>query len=202
MIPSTVAILAGGKSSRMGRDKALLDCGGTTFLERIATTAVRAGFDVLVVGRDRPLEWSVVGEVRFLLDRQPGMGAIGGLFTVLSCSNRPVVLVGCDMPNVTPEALRWLAGHEGGREAIVPSSERGKEPLFAVYHPAILPKLRTAIERGERSMQRLVARLDHESPSLPESLLPAVFNVNTREDYAAFTARLESDRTPPPASPS
>ena len=78
----TLAILAGGASRRMGRDKATLDAGDGPLLERSARLGLELGLPVLVVGRERPTNWPLP-TVRFVADRMPGQGPLGGLVTAL-----------------------------------------------------------------------------------------------------------------------
>lgn len=93
-----IAIVAGGKSRRMGRDKAALVYAGQTLLERVTRAALGAGLPACVVGRECPADWTG-GSVPFLPDFAPDCGPLGGLAAALAhFAPRGVLLAGCDMP--------------------------------------------------------------------------------------------------------
>src|SRR5947209_3261783 len=103
---ATGIILAGGRSRRMGRDKALLRIEGETLLERTVRVTRALADEVIVVGRPR-LEGP--GGVLRLEDERPDSGPLGGLYTGLRhASNAVTIVVACDLPNVETAVLRRL----------------------------------------------------------------------------------------------
>ena len=187
---TTIAILAGGESSRMGRDKALLEFDGEKLLERIAREASDLT-EVAVVGRTDSEHFDLPG-VAFLADRRPGLGPLGGLRTALEQLDGPVVLVGCDMPLVVADALRWLVDafeESGGAAGLVAETDDGLQPLFAVYTDALLPTIDQMLAAHERSLHRLVRRADLPSRRPTSEVAERLVNVNTPEDFRSLNDR-------------
>ena len=179
-------VLVGGKSSRMGRDKALLHWNGTTLAQHAARIVAEACGGAALVGD--PTRYGSLG-YRVFADRFPGCGPIGGIATALTVSNADWSLVtGCDMPALTAETLRGLLSETArtGGECIVPLGASGPEALCAVYHRACLPKLEKAISGGRFRMRDVVKELQ---PRFIAGMDPAMFaNLNTPEDLEAFAA--------------
>ena len=93
-----VAVLAGGQSRRMGRDKALLQLGDQTLIERVLAAAHPLGYPRLIIGD--PAAYAHLG-LPVHPDRHPGLGPLGGLYTALSTTDAPVLLLACDLPFLT-----------------------------------------------------------------------------------------------------
>ena len=183
----TAAILAGGKSQRMGRDKAgIVLANGVTFLQRTVALAADVCEDVIVVGRERPSDWPFA-QTTFLPDEIPGAGPAGGLLTALRHSSGPILLLACDMPALTADALRWLreraalSPHTPGIAAV---QGEQVEPLFALYRPACLPALEQRLAAGRRSLQGLLAALPFVFTEVPAPHRPALANINTPEELS------------------
>lgn len=154
--PFDAAVLAGGRSSRMGTDKALLAVGHQTLLERQVALAwsLEPG-EVLVSGR-RPEALRAL-RARGLPDEAPGLGPLGGLATVLAAARAPHVLViAVDMPALSAAFLaRLLVLRRPGRGA-VPRTRAGWEPGAAVYPRELAPTARAALAAGRRALHALV----------------------------------------------
>jgi molybdopterin-guanine dinucleotide biosynthesis protein A len=152
-------VLAGGKSSRMGRDKALLDVGGEPVIVRTVRLAASVASSVKVVGGAdalRELRLDVIG------DRWPGAGPLGGIATALGASDSEWnLLLACDLPFVTREWLEYLAARarKSAKDAVVPSGEHDAEPLCAMYRKRCELEAREAVERGELKVQKFIATL-------------------------------------------
>lgn len=185
----TVAILAGGLSSRMGTDKAALEWEGETLLERTARAALDAGLSVSVAGRSRPGTWPLP-RVAFVPDRAPGRGPLGGLEAALHHAQAPVLALACDLPLLQPADLHWLAalfasagGTEGPHGLAVRSAGRW-EPLFSVYAPACLPLLEARLAAGRLSLHGLIEAGDFHAADAPAHVAAHLVNVNTPGDLA------------------
>ncbi len=151
-----VAILAGGRSSRMGRDKAAIVWEGRTLLERQVELAwsLRPQ-EVFVVGRTQ----AELGELnaRGLPDAQPGQGPLGGLATVLgamSCVH--VLLLAIDMPALTEGFLAGLLAQRVDGIGVVPRTSRGWEPLAAVFPRTLGAQAAASVAAGRLALQRFV----------------------------------------------
>jgi molybdopterin-guanine dinucleotide biosynthesis protein A len=193
-------VLAGGKSSRMGRDKALLEVAGKPLVKRAAELLEPLTASVTLIGE--PQRYSHLG-FPVLADRWPGEGPLGGIVTALEASRSPWCLIlACDMPFLTPEWLAWLCertvalGNTGSADAVVPESARGLEPMCAAYRTTCAVPLAAAFESGVRKVTGAIAGLELER--IPETewhkFSPdrSLFrNLNTREDYRAARNQLD-----------
>jgi molybdopterin-guanine dinucleotide biosynthesis protein A len=177
-------VLAGGGSTRMGRDKALLPYRGTTLVEHMAQAVQAAAGSVALVGD--PVRYSSLGYPVYP-DKFSGCGPLGGVYTALSISSTDWnLIVACDMPGVTPDVLQVLLANaeESSRSCVVAIGPTGEpEPLCAVYHRRCLPALARAIEQKRFKMKELVKELD--SHTLPVQA-SALANVNTPTEWAEF----------------
>ena len=187
-MPFTVAILAGGESRRMGRDKAQLAVGAETLLERTARVALEVCPSVMVVGRARPDGWPLP-DVLFLRDDAPGQGPLGGLVTALKYTHgKPVVLLACDFPLMTPNALGWLLSeaHEfrDDGQGLVAVNDGQREPLFSAYAPACLPPAEARLAAGRRSLLGLIEAGDFVFFQVPADVADALRDVDTPDDWA------------------
>jgi molybdopterin-guanine dinucleotide biosynthesis protein A len=191
-------ILAGGASSRMGRDKALLEVGDLPMLVRTARLLEPLVVSVTVIGP--PESYAPLG-LRVVPDDEPGLGPLGGLATALRISESECnLVVGCDLPYLPGAWLDWLLARavESRGDAVVPESARGLEPLCAVYRARCAGTIRAAISRGERKLTDAVSalRIDKVSQAEWGRFSPAgrlFTNMNTPEDYAEARARLEGN---------
>jgi len=189
----TVAILAGGESRRMGTDKAMLRFGGVTLLERAARNAQSTGLPVLVAGRARPDGWPMP-DVHFVPDAAPGHGPLGGLETALRRAGGPVLAVACDMPLLTPDALRWLcdlATVGAGEHGLAVVHDVQWEPLFSVYAPTCLPLIEKRLAAGRLSLRGLIEAGGFARTDAPAWIASQLMNINTPEDLARL-GRAES----------
>lgn len=129
----SAVILAGGKSSRMGRDKAFLPIGNMVLLDRQIQLAREAGAaEVLISGR------GAVDYTRFnchvLLDEKPDLGPLSGIARGLNAARHPLLLVlAVDMPHMTAEYLEQLLSQCSDGVGAVPASGPMIEPLAAFY---------------------------------------------------------------------
>ena len=177
-------VLVGGKSSRMGRDKALLAWHGTTLAQHVARIVGEAAGSATLIGD--PARYSHLGYAVYP-DRLAGHGPISGVATALAISPADWALIaGCDMPAISVAALRLLLD-EAARthcEAVIPIGPMGPEPLCAVYHRACLSVIEQSIARGRFKMRDIVNEL---RVCFVTSIDPACFiNLNTPDEFEAF----------------
>ncbi|MBN2388680.1 MAG: molybdenum cofactor guanylyltransferase [Anaerolineales bacterium] len=199
----TISVQAGGKSNRMGREKARMLFLGRPLLERIVERLAPIAVEVLVTVA-RPEDCSAFPDLRCVPDLLPGFGPLGGLYTALSAASQPLVgLVACDMPFASPALLAracdLLLG--GQYDAVVPISRSGREPLHAVYRrQTCLPLVHLALETGERKLdswfsQAEVYFLTPDEIARSDPGGRAFWNLNTLEEFrqAEELAREEED---------
>ena len=177
----TAVLMAGGRSSRMGSDKALLLLNGH-FLWKIQQAKLSEIADeVLISARKGMLDSPVIP------DQVPGLGPLGGLESALSvASHERVVVLGVDMPRMTSTYLALLLAEASADCGIVPVLEGYFQGLAAVYPKAILPLLREILGGKDHSMQHLnrlavEEGLMRERPVSPDEAI-LFQNWNTPED--------------------
>jgi molybdopterin-guanine dinucleotide biosynthesis protein A len=193
MMEITCAILAGGRSLRMGRDKATIPIGNRLLVSRVYDVA-RTIFDrILIVSNHHTaiegVDAPIVPDV--LPQRSPMVGIVSAL---LHAATPYVFVLGCDMPFVEEEAIRFVAGQAFGYDIVIPKTEKGYQPLHAVYSRATISQLLTHIERGRFRIPEVFPFVTvHivEGPGLSEAGGFSIFtNLNTEEDLARARTRL------------
>jgi molybdopterin-guanine dinucleotide biosynthesis protein A len=156
--PLTVAILAGGKSSRLGRDKAFIEVRGRPLIEDLLAQTAGLGAETLIV-TNRPEAYRYLGFPLFS-DVLPERGPLGGLYTALSAASQPHVLcLACDMPFVIRPLIDYLISLilEGNVDAVVPRLGGLVEPLRAVYARTCLAPMRAALETDQLALHKFLA---------------------------------------------
>jgi molybdopterin-guanine dinucleotide biosynthesis protein A len=189
-------ILAGGASSRMGRDKGLLDFGGVPLIVHTARLIEPLVAEVTVVGSPRryaKLGLHVIADdVQLKNSRDSsGSGPLAGIATALGATRSPWNLIlACDLPYLSAEWIDWLLSRalRSRGEAVVPRTERGIEPLAAVYHCGCGTQIAAALARGVRKVSDVVEelRVEHVYPrewrgNDPRGLV--LKNMNAPGDY-------------------
>jgi molybdopterin-guanine dinucleotide biosynthesis protein A len=177
----TAVVLAGGQSRRMGRDKARIIIAGEPLLERTVRVAAAAGLPVIVVGRQRPPDYCGL-DVPFFEDQVPGAGPLGGLLTALRMTGTSVLLLACDLPRLSAEAVRWLAGETPGPCGLAVMNGAQVEPLFSIYTPACAAAAAAHLAAGKRSLRGLIAALDLARSEAPPWVAPCLRGANTPQE--------------------
>jgi molybdopterin-guanine dinucleotide biosynthesis protein A len=184
-------VLAGGRGSRLSRDKGCLLVGGVPIVARVVAAARTACVRVMVVG-DAPLPGGLDATV--VADATPGGGPVQALGTGLGALGTPLgVLLAWDMPFVSVKLLRYLVANADAVEAVVPRIGGRPQPLCAVYAGACLPVIETLDEGRNAAMGEFLARLRvrwvEEDEVRPFGDSARLFlNVNTDEDLAKARA--------------
>ncbi len=182
------AVLVGGKSRRMGMDKALLTVGGVPIVQRVARALRSVSDDVFLVGRGAE-QYPWLG-LRGTHDLIPDAGPLGGIHTALRVAGFPYcVIAACDMPFLSPSLLRHMVRMAEGWDVLVPRVDDHLEPLLAVYSRACLEPIEGMLKSGQLCPLDLyplvrtryleseaIARLDPDFRSFR--------NLNTPEDLA------------------
>ena len=192
---AAVVILAGGKSSRMGRDKLALSINGETLLES-AVRRFGAEFDevcISVADKDKYPDITA----RRIVDVLPGGGPLSGLHAALTAlPHDSVFLVAADLPFSCPLAAKRIIELCGGKEAAVIRLPDGKlEPLFGYYRKTLLPLCEKKIKSGDYRMTRLLNSADTRFIS-PEELgalwnETMILNINSPEDFNKITLEIQ-----------
>lgn len=184
MDPICTAILAGGESRRMGRDKARLEREDSTLLGRTVELAREAGSEVLVVGRQSDELPSDV-DADCVPDERAGLGPIGGLRTALDAVDTPVLLVACDMPLLDVPTFAWALDYpsEEADDGVVSVRDGNVEPLFSIYFPSLLPAIDEQIEADRLALRELIDSGRFLRRRVPAEYAKRLRNVNTPEEW-------------------
>lgn len=181
-------ILAGGQSTRMGHNKALLDFGGEPLIARLARQ-MQTWFAQTVVVTNTPDVYEFL-QLPMAGDRTPGLGPLGGLEAGLTASRyEHAFFVACDMPFVNEGLVRHLLSLAPGHDIVVPQVDGEFEPMHAVYARTCLPAIAANLEARRLRLLSIfhdvrVRKVDETEIRPfgdPERLF---FNCNTPEDLA------------------
>jgi len=197
------AVLAGGGSRRMGQDKAVMELAGQTLMERAVGVLETVLEEVIVVAPRRRRYADL--KVALVPDIRPNLGPLGGIHTALDHgAGRPVFVLACDMPLVTGDLVRWVAGHRPDNASGEPQDSKpwarvvrdrhGAQPLCGLYSGACLPAVERALEEHRLSARDLLNHLETEVLDLDPGAAwysPRLLsNVNVMRDLTELAAAL------------
>jgi molybdopterin-guanine dinucleotide biosynthesis protein A len=192
----SVAILAGGESRRMGTDKALLQVGGQSLIERVIEVASPIADECMVIANSSAPFSHLHLPVH--PDKAPGLGPLAGLQAALAnARNDTVLLLACDLPFLTRDFLLYAVASIGQCQAAIPRDRGGRlQPVCAAYATSCVTFVERALAGGRRSMGDFVGDLDLHilEPEEwqeydPDGLL--FTNVNTPADFARAVESLK-----------
>ena len=177
-------ILAGGKSSRMGTDKALLWFQNEPLLKHMIRLIEPFCINVALSGQNTDYDRF---NVNMVPDMFSGCGPIAGIYSSLYHSSTDLnLIISVDVPFVNEELIRYLILNFGEYDCIIPEHNSGVEPLVGLYHKRILPVLEEMIKNGDNKLMNLLAKLNTRFLSCNNliSKYPRLFmNINSPEDY-------------------
>ncbi len=182
----TAVILAGGKSSRFGRNKALADFNGIRLIERV-TGILGTIFKKLIIITNSPLEYSYL-KIPLYQDLIKGLGPIGGIYTGLdSIDNDWAFFCACDMPFINEGLVRYISEVKNGYDAVVPKVDWKMEPLHALYNKKCLPFIKKLIDEEEyqtvKSFKNINVHFVEEDVIKGfDPMLKAFLNVNKQDE--------------------
>lgn len=186
---TTGILLAGGKSSRMGTNKALLELNGRRVIEGIADKLSNIT-DELIVVTNTFADYEFL-QLPMVEDNWKGMGPLAGIEAGLTASNTEHnLIVACDMPFISVELGRYLLTCLDKSQAAVPVIDGMRHPLFAAYRREVLEEARKSLEKSELRIGHLLKNIDVEI--ITEDVLASLglaneeqyfFNMNNSEHY-------------------
>lgn len=190
-----VMILAGGKSSRMGRDKALLKFGEKTLLERLVELGNLLFSETLIITNEKAkLEGLDLKEADVYEDLIEGQGPLAAIYTGLLYSKELASCVlTCDMPFVDEGLIRELVGSwEEDYDAICfEGSEGNYEPFPGIYRCTSRFLICSLLDQGDNSMRQFFEIADIKAIVLPQEKIQVLTNMNRLEDYYQALKRME-----------
>ena len=191
-------ILAGGKSSRMGTDKALLKINDMTNIEKILTNISPVFPNPILVTND-PEAYHFLG-LKTVSDYFPGKGPLAGIHAGLIASSTEVnVVIACDMPFVSAELAAILVKNSRDYDAVVPVIGGRQHPLFAVYKKKLAAKIEDNINKDCLRMKDLLDQLNvlyltEEDLQVEACFEKIFFNMNHPHEYEEALQLAKAER--------
>jgi molybdenum cofactor guanylyltransferase len=188
-------VLAGGRSSRMGSEKALLEVGGVPLIVRTVRLVESAAGSATVVGGTAGIR---ALRLHGVADDWPGVGPLGGIATALRVSEASwSLVVACDLPYLTKDWLAYLVARAlaSDADAVIAMNASGPEPLCAAYRASAEPAIRSAVSLGNLKVRSMLENLRGEVIEPEEwkrfdSDGYLFKNMNSPEDYQEARERL------------
>ena len=183
----SVAILAGGQSSRMGQDKALLPLGGRSVIERVIECVRPLSDDVTLI-TNTPEKHRHLG-YRMVSDVYPDKGSLGGIYTAVHAARYShCLVVACDMPFLNADLLSYLAEIASGFDVVVPRIGEFPETLHAVYGKGCLEPIQQCLLADRL---KIISFFDHvrvryverEHVARLDPTFRSFLNINTPDDW-------------------
>jgi molybdenum cofactor guanylyltransferase len=187
----SLIILAGGKSTRLGRNKVVEKIGNLSLLERVVSILSVFNHEmIIVIGKDSSLPQITNNPgLKTVRDIYPGKGSLGGLYTGLVFSESQYnFVVGCDMPLLNLDLIRYMLSITEGADAVVPKMINNVlEPLHAIYSKSCIDKIELLLEQNRLSILDLypmvkVRYVEYFEIDRFDSRHLSFFNINTEND--------------------
>lgn len=142
-------ILAGGKNSRMGTNKAFLEIDGNRLIDKIMDIYRRLFNEIIIVTND-PVSYIEFSDASIVTDIYKNKGPLGGIFTGLFYAKNPGIFVSaCDLPYLNPDFILYLARPAENHDVVAPVTAEGYQPLCAFYSRNCLPVIKRQLERDK-----------------------------------------------------
>ena len=180
----SVGVLAGGKSSRMGRDKVFLKIGEKTFIEHICEELSCFG-ELLISCRD-PEKFSALGYAT-VTDERDGFGPLEGIRQLIrhaACDD--IFICAVDMPFISKELVEFLwKKKDPGSDCISVVCREKPEPMCAIYNKRVLPVIESMVEQGKGRVSDLFEKISMQTVRLSDGGFKesVVSNLNTYDEY-------------------
>ncbi len=194
--PLTGIILCGGKSTRMGTNKAFIQVEGVPLIKRIQTLFERL-FDEVIIVTDRK-DLFLYSGAKIYPDIIPGKGVLGGLYTGLSFSSfKFSFCVACDMPFLKEAVIEYLIKKIGDSDVVVPRTINGLEPLHGIYSKNCIRVIKQVMDSGVYRVAEIyhmvsVRVIDEKEFLFLDPARESFINVNTPEDLGVIGKRKRS----------
>ncbi|WP_371379972.1 molybdenum cofactor guanylyltransferase [Sporomusa aerivorans] len=192
-------ILAGGRSSRMGRDKTLLPFDNETLIERTVKKLINFT-DEVIVASNSTAKYNFAG-IREVPDLYPGMGPLAGMHAgLLAARNQYSFIVSCDMPLFTIELAKYLLARREGYDVIAPELKNCWEPLCAVYSRNCIGAMEQCLQAGISKVylfypQVKVLKVAERELETVGNLEELFLNLNTPEDLNRLIGKEKLQQT-------
>ena len=182
-----VVILAGGKSSRMGSNKAFLKVKGKTFIEH-QIALLREIFSEITISANTPEEYKHLN-VPIIGDIYPDKGPLGGIYSaIINSKSFHTFMLACDMPFVEIDLIKHLKSFISGHDVVIPQSKKGLEPLHAFYSKNCIAPIKKELDSNNLRIVSFFPQVKVKTVklnNLPSSnkFKDSIKNLNTLEEY-------------------
>ena len=187
---ATAIILAGGKSSRMGKDKDMLPINGKPMIEHIFDQ-LRPYFDQVIISSNERGKYAFLN-ADIIPDKIPDQGPLMGILSSLEASSHDVnFVVACDVPKINHDFLKKMIKEAEGYDGVIPINEKSKyEPLFGIYRKSMIAPIRETLKAGGRKIIEALrnSNIKYLEIDNPEWLI----NINTMEEYNSYQQSVKS----------
>jgi molybdopterin-guanine dinucleotide biosynthesis protein A len=187
-------ILAGGKSSRLGRNKALQIIGGKTLIQWVVDRLATLSTEIIIAtARGEPIPCSSTARIRTVADTHPGRGPLAGIYSgLVASSGSRAIVVGCDTPFLSVSLLQYMSQICSTCGLVIPRIEGKVEPLCAVYSKDCVAPIGQLLKQNELKIIELFRMVtvryieeDEIDRFDPEHL--SFFNINSPADLDRAT---------------
>jgi len=189
-LKATGVLLAGGKSSRMKKDKAFLELDGKPLVEG-SLSVLQTVFSEVLISSNKPDLYACY-TLPIIKDETPGQGPLEGLLQGLNAANNEwVFFAACDMPFLNAGVILYLSTLLLNYDAVVPRLQSGIHPLHAFYHKRCLPAIKNNLEAGRLKIIDFypacsVRYVEEQELQAIADLNKVFSNVNTPDDWSAI----------------
>jgi len=179
-------ILSGGKNSRFGSNKALIEINGKRIIDNLVAN-FKETFDEVIIVTNSPEEYLYLDTI-LVSDIYKDCGSLGGLFSGLYYADNSYIFVSaCDMPFVKNNIIKHLLLFIGKYDVIVPKINGEYEPLFAIYSKKCLPFMERLIKNKDFKIINFFGKVKLKEVTETEIALldpefKAFVNINTKEE--------------------
>lgn len=178
--------MAGGRNERMkGSDKSFIKINGVPIIKR-TVDLFQGIFDEVIIVSNSPSHYDAYGEsCSIVSDIVGGIGPLGGIYAALThTSKESIFCCACDMPFLHIGLIYRLgkAPEKDGFDCIIPCSDRGIEPLHAIYSKKILTRLKESLQRKDLSVREFLKHCKCKYIEAKPQEFISFFNINTPED--------------------
>jgi molybdopterin-guanine dinucleotide biosynthesis protein A len=183
-ITATAIILAGGKSSRMKQDKALMTISSCSLIEA-TIVQIKDLFPEILISSSEIEKYKFLG-YRIIPDEKPDEGPLMAILSSLrESSNELNIILACDIPEIDINFLKKLFSYTEGHDIVVPGYKDGKyEALFAIYNKNIIPVIEKQLSKGIRKISSLFPICRTKTVEMDNEKW--FKNLNTIEDYKTY----------------
>jgi molybdenum cofactor guanylyltransferase len=181
-------LLAGGKSTRMGEDKAFLRY-GNQFLYEYSLSVLKKICNEIFISTSNPQFVST--NLRIIEDEHTGIGPIGGIYSCLKqIKNKYAIILPCDLPMITLEIIAVLTENLKGNEVVIALNDQNlPEPLIGIYSNSVIPIIEKMIVSNNFKMHDLFNNVKSDFVKIPGATHNIFRNINSPKEFNSLPSQ-------------